>query len=364
MSDDTTYRVSDGVLLWPFADAAIAVDLVGERTHVLGPAAAWLLAQENPVDIATLASSSPEDERAELTESILDALDTLRTPGLVDRDAAYAFPEPPGMSTAPIPGAHIGRTHAIIDRRVAFRCDDDALLGRVDTFLGGGIDEPPSRFFDIVCEEGTLVLYAADRWDFASEEAFLHTLPVVCNDDGARTHAVAVIHAGTVRTPDGRIIVLAGPPNAGKSTLTASLVAAGCDYLGDESVGIDLSGNVYGYPKPLTLSADTRALLGLSEADRAHTSLEEVRPDAQRVVTASRVDQVLLVMYDPRHAGAVTERSLEPIPALEGVLANVLNLARGGEQGLGALCNLIETTPIAMLTYAECSDAVAIILGK
>ncbi len=363
MSDDTTYRVSDGVLLCPFADVAVAVDLIGERTHVLGRAAAWLLMQDSPVDVATLVASSPDDEREELTESILDALDTLRTPGLVDRDAVYAFPEPPGDSAAPVPGAHTGRTHAIIDRRVAFRSDDPELLGRVDTFLGGGVDESPSRFFDIVEDGGGIVLYAADRWEFANEERLLHTVPVVCNDDGARTHGVAVIHAGTVRTPHGRIVALVGPANAGKSTLTGALVAAGCDYLGDESFGVDREGTVYGYPKPLTLSQPSRRVLGLPESPRAHTPLEEVRDDARRVVTAPSIDKILLVRFDPHHVGPPNECRLEPVPALQAVLANVLNLARGGEAGLEALCNLVESTPIASLVYGDCADAVPIVMG-
>jgi len=33
--------------------------------------------------------------------------------------------------------------------------------------------------------------------------------------------------------------VLPGAPDAGKSTLTAALVQAGCDYLDDELVGTD-----------------------------------------------------------------------------------------------------------------------------
>lgn len=364
MSDDPTYRVSDGLLLAPFAESAVVVDLIGEKTHVLGRAAAWLLSQESPVVIADLAADAPEEQRAELVESILDALDTLRTPGLVDRETPYVFPAPPGDSAAPTAGTVTGRTHAVIERRIAFRCDDETIVERIDAFLGGGIDEPATRFFDVVPHDDGVTLFAADEWEFTDLDQLFRQLPTVVNDDGARSHGVAVIHAGTVRTPDGRVIVLTGPPSAGKSTLTAALVAAGCDYLGDESIGVDLDGKVHGYPKPLTLRPDTRRILGIDDDDFPHLAVTDLRADTEQVNSAARVDEILLVRYDPDHSGMLSSRPLEPVPALEAVLGNVLNLARGGEAGLEAVCRLVESVPVVPFEHAGVEVAVPVILGE
>ena len=53
------------------------------------------------------------------------------------------------------------------------------------------------------------------------------------------TAQVPVLHAGGVRTPDGSVLLMTGAINAGKSTMTATLVRAGRNYLGDESIGSD-----------------------------------------------------------------------------------------------------------------------------
>ncbi len=365
MTDDAVYRISDGVLVAPFTDTAVAVDLATDRAHVLSPAAAWLLTQDSPVSIDALVADRPENERAGLAESILDMIDTLRTPGLVERDDPYPWPEPFGPGGGPRPGAHTGATHAVIDRRIAFRSDDADLVARVDAMLGDAVDEPADRFFDLVPDpdSGAVTLYAADEWAFPAETNLMNQLPAVLNDDGSHTHGVVVLHCGAVRTPDGRIIVMPAPPSAGKSTLTAALVAAGCDYLGDESVGIHPDGSLLGYPKPLTLSPESRRVLGLAESGFPHTRVEELRGDTRRVTTAAGVDEILLVRYDPDHTGMMSGRPLDPVPALEAVLGNVLNLARAGETGLEAVCNLVESVPVVPFTHAGVDDAVPVILG-
>lgn len=366
MSNDTTYRISDGVLIAPFGDAAVAVDLTTEQAHALSRVGAWLLAQQSPVSIDALVADAPESERDELRDAVLDMVDTLRSSGLVERNEPYPWPEPFGATGGPRPGTTVGRTHAVIDRRIAFRSDDAGLVERVDRMLGDSVDEPATRFFDLVGgdDSGEITLYAADRWRFPSEGRLLRQLPTVLNDDGSHTHGAAVIHSGVVRTPDGRIIVMAAPPGAGKSTLTAALIAAGCDYLGDESIGVRPDGTVLGYPKPLTLGAESRRALGLDETDFPHTDVEELRGDVERVVEAAAVDEILLVRYDPDHTGMMSDRPLEPVAALEAVLANVLNLARAGEEGLEAVCNLVESVPVVPFTHPGVDEAVPVILGE
>ena len=74
--------------------------------------------------------------------------------------------------------------------------------------------------------------------------------------------AVAVVAAAAL------VLLLPGHMNAGKSTLTAALIQAGCDYLGDESIGIRHNTlAAVAYPKPLSLDATSREFLGLHHTD-------------------------------------------------------------------------------------------------
>lgn len=62
-----------------------------------------------------------------------------------------------------------------------------------------------------------------------------------------------VLHAGAVSVR-GRAIILPGRSGAGKTTLTAAMLAVGCDYLTDEAVSLDLDTlDVEPYAKPLSL---------------------------------------------------------------------------------------------------------------
>ncbi len=77
----------------------------------------------------------------------------------------------------------------------------------------------------------------------------------------ATTPHRVTIHAGAVAGPYGAV-VLPGPPGAGKSTMTAALVRAGCDYLSDELAALDLDGRgVHPFPRPLALHPTSVALL-------------------------------------------------------------------------------------------------------
>lgn len=71
---------------------------------------------------------------------------------------------------------------------------------------------------------------------------------------GERAHGKVFVHAGVVGWK-GRAIVLPGRSLAGKSTLVAELVRAGCDYYSDEFAILDESGRVHPFQRPLELRA-------------------------------------------------------------------------------------------------------------
>jgi hypothetical protein len=63
------------------------------------------------------------------------------------------------------------------------------------------------------------------------------------------------LHAGVVAT-DGGAVLLPGPQESGKSTLTAALLTKGFQYLSDEVAALDpVTGKAFPYPRLLHLSA-------------------------------------------------------------------------------------------------------------
>ena len=356
---------SPGVRVIPFADAAVAFDLATSTVHVLSPVGALLLTGSGPDTIdelqatAALQGADPDEVR----NNLLTGIAGLQSLGLVGRTTPYAPPKPPGTAGHPDhPGRYIGVTHAIAAHRVAFRSDDRTLLGAIDTSLGDSIDEPATQFFDAtITEHDGVDLFAPDTWCFPSRDALLAQLPNVLNDHAARSHDLLVVHAGAVRTPDGRLVAVAGHPDAGKSTLVGALVAAGCDYLGDESIGLRRDLIPLGYPKPLTLDTNSRSVLGLPGDSHPHIAPEAIRSDVTRLTRGdSPIDSVVVVGYRPDAPFAATR--LEPIAALEAVASHLLNLPRAGDEGLHALCALAERIPVWNVSHPGVATAVPWVL--
>lgn len=75
------------------------------------------------------------------------------------------------------------------------------------------------------------------------------------------------VHGAVLGCAEGTIAI-PGSSGAGKSTATASALLAGLSYLSDEVIAVDWNfddGGVVPYPRPLALSAWTRAALGIRE---------------------------------------------------------------------------------------------------
>jgi len=68
----------------------------------------------------------------------------------------------------------------------------------------------------------------------------------------ALTDQAVFVHAGVVAWR-GRALILPGPSNSGKSSLVASLIAAGATYYSDEYAVIDLEGRIHPFPRQLRL---------------------------------------------------------------------------------------------------------------
>lgn len=166
------------------------------------------------------------------------------------------------------------------------------------------------------------------------------------------------LHAGAVRRPDGAVMALLGESGAGKSTLVAALVRAGWDYVTDEAVGVVAGLGVVGYPKPLSLDATSRALVGLP-AGGADVPAAELRGDVAPLAGTVGPLAAAVVLAERR-----TEAGAETVPlghheVLAAVAAHALNLPEAGRVGLEALVEVSRDVPCVRLTRGDLGAAVA-----
>lgn len=73
------------------------------------------------------------------------------------------------------------------------------------------------------------------------------------------------VHSGVARWNDG-VVALPAESGHGKTTLTASLVKAGFEYLSDEALVFEDDGTIVPYPKPLALSEWSADVLDVGTA--------------------------------------------------------------------------------------------------
>lgn len=71
-----------------------------------------------------------------------------------------------------------------------------------------------------------------------------------------RVPGLALIHAGVVAS-GRRVLILPGRSGTGKTTLVATLVAAGAEYGSDEFAAVDRDGRVHAYARPLAFRSAT-----------------------------------------------------------------------------------------------------------
>ncbi len=348
---------SDGVLIAEFRDGVCAYDLLLDRVHLLGPAAARLL-DRLPVDVDDLLHDAGEVadlDSADAEDEVRRGVEALVAIGVMNRTTPSSRPEPvQGVRGAPT-GRFTGASHDVLDHVVAFRSGDRDLLDAIDEFIGAAPHSaPPTVHFDVDPRlDGGIDLYAAELWEFPTRSGFFAQLPGVVHDFAARSDSSIVLHAGAVRTPDGRVIVLPGASEHGKSTLVAALVQAGCDYLGEEMTGVRAGTlDARCYPTPLALDDVSRAVLGLSGSSSPHTDPRTLRAGVRCLSgDVGPVVEVVLPVFAPDEEHAT--RCLGPVDALKALLAHATNLHRAGDAGLRTLCDLAMHVPVVRVVHGD-----------
>jgi hypothetical protein len=174
-----------------------------------------------------------------------------------------------------------------------------------------------------------------------------------------------LVHAGAV-TGDGLAVLLPAPPDSGKSTLVAGMVAAGFGYLSDEMVPLGgAPGLVDPYPKPMWLDrGSVEAVAGLLDripADdlRFMDRHWHVAPDVVRAGAVSGPGTAGLVVFPTYRPGGRTR--LEPVSrgaALAELVRNSFNFPRFGHAGLVALRDLVAGCTCYVLEVADLGEAV------
>lgn len=355
---------SAGLLQATLLDEVVVFDTITETVHRLTPLGGLILSQTGPIDLDVMAAdlAAESDVRVDVArQALARGLSDLVDAGLVGRPTPAPGIEPlEPVLDGPRPGWDVGRTHAMGDRRFAFTGPDSDLLQEVDRHLGDGdVQESPDTLFGLEpLPDGKVDLTTDTSWRFNDTDRLLWQLPAVLNHFAARSDTTVVLHSGAVRTPAGAVIVVTGQVDAGKSTLVAALVRSGCDYLGDESIGICFDSlSVLSYPKPLTLDPTSQSLVGLSPVGEPFTPAEhrragEIRGSATCVVREiGPIDLVVETAFRPDEPPSIVR--MAPHEAIGVLLANTLNLARSANAGLRTLCHVAERVPVLRVTHGD-----------
>jgi hypothetical protein len=366
---------SPGTASVPVDDGAGAVvfEPVTGQIHVLNPTGAivWSgccdgLDRDGLVDELTDATSEP---RQVVADDVDRCVASLRVAGLIGVDPGPA-PVDEWVREAPDGGGdhrlRVGVLGEVVEVRTSsvwFHEQASALLADITT------DAPATRWTIVEDDapDGRVRIHGP-RVGWRSHDdlpGLLAHLVAELNVVVASWSGGLALHAGVVRHPGGAVVALPGDSGAGKSTLVAALVRAGWDYVSDEALGLTDGLGVVGYPKPLSLDATSRALVGLRADGPADVLAAELRGDVRTVrAGAGAGDHLALVVLPERRPGRGAE--LGPVgagDALTTLSPFAMNLHAAGRVGLRALVRASADVPCWRLTHGDLDAAVAALDG-
>ena len=158
----------------------------------------------------------------------------------------------------------------LLGTRIRTRVDDPVLARRLQHLLGDSQALPAGRdveSFEIAGADGSdWILRRNGGGIFRTDtrQRLVEHYFSILNELALDNFSGLAVHAGVVA--QGRCaIAFPGPSGAGKSTLVAACVAAGFDYVSDEALCINLSGDLVPYPRPLMLSEASRRVVRPTE---------------------------------------------------------------------------------------------------
>jgi hypothetical protein len=265
------------------------------------------------------------------------------------------------------------RTFGALAYAFAVSGDDEPLIAMVDE-LFAGLAQPgtPSAAYLLLHRDGAYDL-SCDGRPLVSTRDEQHALSMLAwhiNQEAiARSSALVRLHAAAA-CRQGAAVLMPGPPGAGKSTLVAGLVRAGLDYLGDELVALDpASGDVLGFPKPLSLDARSQQLVGGREPPHALAPAARERREWQLPVAVLRADAVsrrarprFIVFPDLGHAGAAVLTGVRKADATVRLARCTFGFEHGAARDLPALARAVESADCYALRAGSLATACKLVL--
>ncbi len=184
----------------------------------------------------------------------------------------------------------------------------------------------------------------------------------------SRTRHLSV-HAGVVGL-EGSAIVFPAPSGAGKSTLTLACLSQGMSYLSDEALCLSAPNPLaVPYPKPLTLSRASRALLGIDNMECAGTRpppglRKEILSPVESGADASPIGEPLPVRHVVLPARAPGETRLEELPpsaAVPELLRHAFNAFANAPKAVETVVNVARNASCWRLHYDDARLAAALL---
>ncbi len=371
------------LVIVPFGDGVAVYDPLNEQTTLLDSLAAWLVTIDEPTSIDELvrqaAAEFDGDVSAKANPEVLQAAvvrcaTDLQERGLLNRAEIPVTPALPVTgSTSEYGHQHHSSMHHLLDRRVVFRCTTTQAATDIDTLVGCMIspdqaDQAALSITDYVDvelrDDGHIIVDANHLWDFPDWASFTNQIHMIVGDYPTAAESMLCLHGGAVRTPSGIVIGIAGLADSGKSTLVAALVAAGCDYLGDEHLGI-LPGTltVVGCPKPLRLDDASCHVLGIEPGANKTIDPTRLRPDVTKLCgPIAALDLMVIPQFDP-NASLQVDR-LDPTKALHAMAGLAFNLGRVPEVAMTVTTQMAQHVAFDHITHGDVDQVVDFLLAR
>jgi hypothetical protein len=192
----------------------------------------------------------------------------------------------------------------------------------------------------------------------------------VVTERAIETDDFLVVHAGVVSW-EGRAVLMAAPPDFGKTSLTAALTARGFGYLSDEAA-LFRPGSTVVYPLPRSLwvgEGAVRAIDALRDVAlvRGASSTEpmfHVHPEDLRPGAIGEACPVGLLVF-PAYAPGERTR-LEPVSkadALVRLTSSTFNFEAYGRQAFDTLALLVAEARAFLLPMGDLDEAVRLVEG-
>jgi len=184
----------------------------------------------------------------------------------------------------------------------------------------------------------------------------------------ARTNQHLVVHAGVVEK-GGRAVVLPADPGAGKSTLSAALMASGWRLLSDEAVVFAQDDTVLSIPRPVMLKGPSTAMirarfpaLEMTVPRPAPPDTEGplclVRPSGNSVAAAATPARVRWVVFPRYRSGAAfAVQQLERGPAFMRLAEHTINYGVRGLSAFEQLGRVVGGATCHTLEYSVLDEA-------